>query len=524
MLRRFSLALVVFLLAAQLAYGSHYTLITILHTNDIHGRILPGATPGLARVASVVRDIRAEMPNVILLDAGDFAQHTYEDYFSKGLASVSAMNAVGYTAAAYGNHEFDYGQEAAKAIAESASFPLVAANIRNRSSGNTWENVQPYFVANVEGVRIGIIGLATPETATLQWPPSIADISIDDPLSTAKTLVPEVRTIADVVVVISHLGYKADLELAESVPGIDFIVGGHSHTTVDEWQWVGETLIVQAGEYSKYLGRIDFIVQSKESGAKIASVNGKSGRVWNDLENPPLGKVYPTSPLIAVSTDIVNDLEVELAYKPYRDQTEALLSEKIGEAVSPIALPKSGSADSPASNLVADAIKSYASTDVALVDLRSLQAGLQQGDITVRNAFDMIRGFTRQEIVAVRITGRELKEALAEILFRDNRQITGVSGATVRYTVDLKGKRQITELAIDGQPVAALKEYTVSGQAYVIQNLLRLYPALEIINVPTGTSREATAEHIRSSKSVSPVAEERVSKLTKSPIPSKKRQ
>ena len=251
----------------SLAYadpGQHYTLITILHTNDIHGHVI-NSDGGLARVATLVRQIRADMPNVLLLDGGDIIQGEVEDYLSNGQATISAMNAMGYQAAVTGNHEYDFGLDTLKAAMAAAKFPFLAANV-HAAAGGQWDKVQPYVVFNMDGVRVGVFGLTTLESVTLNWPDSLKDIVVEDPIATARSVVPQVRAVSDVVVALTHLGINEDRVLAKEVPGIDFIVGAHSHSLIVDWLWEGDTLITQAGCYAQALGRIDFIVRTDEKG------------------------------------------------------------------------------------------------------------------------------------------------------------------------------------------------------------------------------------------------------------------
>ena len=261
--------LTAFVLSPSVPADTRYVLITILHTNDLHGQVVPrDVSGGLARAATLVRRVRDQMPNVLLLDAGDIIHGTPEDYFSAGRATISAMNAVAYQAATTGNHEYDFGLDTLKAAALFARFPFLAANVR-AASGGQWDSVAPCVVFTMDGVRVAVVGLTTMQTVTLHWPGSIKDIVVEDPMSTAANLVPQLRDESDVLVVLSHLGADLDEELAHKVPGIDFIVGGHSHTCITDWRWVGDTLITQTGAYARLLGRIDFIVRLAQAGARI---------------------------------------------------------------------------------------------------------------------------------------------------------------------------------------------------------------------------------------------------------------
>jgi 5'-nucleotidase len=510
---RYVLVLMVLLVIVPIANAANYNLVTLLHTNDLHGQVMLGDQSGLAKIASLVRQIRADMPNVVLFDGGDMIHGTYEDFFSGGMAIISAMNATGYNSVVAGNHEFDFGLPALRQDVSAATFPILAANVKSRATGQIWSNLQPYVIVNVGEVKLGVLGITTTQVVDLQWPGSITDIRVDDPVETAKTLIPELRKNADVIVVLSHLGYDNDRKLAAAVQGIDFIVGGHSHTVLDKWNWVGDTLIMQTGAYGRYLGRIDFIVSTDATGAKIISVNGKNGRLWNDLQSPPLSKIYPTSPLIPITAAISDDQEVVTAYMPYHERAEALLGEVIGKAKETITVVPAPSGESPAGNLAADAIRAAAKSDIAVVDSNSIITGLDIGEIKLRNAFDMVGGFTRQQLVVVRMKGSELLTILSTELLRGKSLKLQISGATFNYSINKSDKPKISNLKIGGVPVDPTKDYTISGQAYVIQGFMTGSSSVSVVAELLLTTREAIANYIRAVNIVKSPETDRIIKL-----------
>ncbi len=156
------------------------TVLTILHTNDPHGRVMSSTamsasgSGGLARVAAMVRQIRHEMPNVLLLEAGDVSQGDPTEYFTRAASAFDVMNAMGYDAATLGNHEFDWGQDVAEANIARASFPMLAANVRDAATGGVFGGAREYAILERGGVRVAVFGLATLETVPLQWPPRSA--------------------------------------------------------------------------------------------------------------------------------------------------------------------------------------------------------------------------------------------------------------------------------------------------------------------------------------------------------------
>ncbi len=237
-----AIALGVFLLTAVPAAAFE---LTILHSNDVHGRLAPTlpfgseCTPahkaenkclgGAARMANAVAAVRAEGGPVLLLDAGDQFQGTLFYTHYKGQAAVQVMNRLGYDAMAVGNHEFDDGPETLARFAAAAHFPLLAANMDVSADPTLAGKVAPWVVLNAGGEKIGVIGLITEETPSIS---STGDHIRFVPLAGAlRRAVAELEAEGiDKIVALGHVGYWRNIDLARTVAGADIIVGGHSHT------------------------------------------------------------------------------------------------------------------------------------------------------------------------------------------------------------------------------------------------------------------------------------------------------
>lgn len=262
--------------AAQADYTLH-----VLHTNDLHSRIESinkydstcGAEDeaegkcfgGIARLATKVAEMRKELEgqNVILLDAGDQFQGSLFYTTYKGKDTAEFMNAIGYDAMAVGNHEFDDGPEALSAFIDMVKFPLVSGNLDVSQSNLLNGKVQDTVVLEVGGEKIGIISaLATDTVETSSPGPNV--IFQDE----AESLKADVAALTEAgvtkIIAIPHTGFVKDKALAEAVPGIDAIVGGHSHTLFSNTEegaekypiMVGNVPVVSAYAYSKYLGHL----------------------------------------------------------------------------------------------------------------------------------------------------------------------------------------------------------------------------------------------------------------------------
>ena len=267
------------------------TLITILHTNDTHSQIDPlpandknAGRGGVARRATIVKKIRQQNPNTLLIDAGDVCQGTPYFNFFKGEVEYKAMSAIGYDVGTLGNHEFDNGVDSLVAALKFANFDIVSANYDVKGT-KLEQIVKRYVVKTVGGVRIGLFGLGISPVALID-PNNFKGVTYIDPVVTARDVVKQLREVekCSLVVCLSHLGYFAnprpgsisDGPLAAQVDGIDFIASGHSHLFMQEpvmqKQPCGaQTMIFQVGKSGINLGRVDFTFR----GVKIVAASGR---------------------------------------------------------------------------------------------------------------------------------------------------------------------------------------------------------------------------------------------------------
>jgi 2',3'-cyclic-nucleotide 2'-phosphodiesterase (5'-nucleotidase family) len=238
--------------------------ITILHVNDIHGHTEPRTVDGksvggYARLSTYVDEVRngagdpsAKHP-MLLVHAGDeFSRGDELTRATLGEANVSIMNFIKFDFWTPGNGEYYDGMDnLTKRIAQ-ADFPVLAANVFFRNSGKPI--ARQYVIRRVGPVNVAFIGLCFVRAEH----PSAWELSIKDPIQTARELVPQLRKQAQVVVALTHLGVDQDQKLAAAVPGIDLIIGGHTHTAIQRpADSPGKPMICQAGEYLNFVGQVD---------------------------------------------------------------------------------------------------------------------------------------------------------------------------------------------------------------------------------------------------------------------------
>ncbi len=171
--------------------------IVIMHTNDIHGQLLPkDGFGGIAEVATVIRTAKPDLT----LDAGDFCTGTFLADEFKGLPTIRAMNQIGYTASTIGNHDFDYGQDVLGMRLRDSTLPILSANI-----DAPVREIKKYVVATVKGIRFGVIGLTTEELKTKSHPKAVEGVTVFDTVKTIEKLLPEVRKKSDFIIATAHL-------------------------------------------------------------------------------------------------------------------------------------------------------------------------------------------------------------------------------------------------------------------------------------------------------------------------------
>ena len=262
------------------ALASNEQRLVILHTNDTHSRIDPfpegdgrnAGMGGVARRATLINRIRAQHRHVLLLDSGDIFQGTPYFNFFKGEVELKTMSAMGYDVSTLGNHEFDNGVDGLVRVLPHASFDFVSANYQMEASPLAG-HVRPYTTRMLGAIKVGIFGLGI-DFSGLVLPSLHEGVTYADPVIAARSCVDALKEEGcHLIVCLSHLGHRSrgdrvsDTAIAELVPGVDLVLGGHSHTFLDapEIMRAGQpdqALVHQVGFAGIRLGRIDVIFDS----------------------------------------------------------------------------------------------------------------------------------------------------------------------------------------------------------------------------------------------------------------------
>jgi len=276
MRRLLSLALILWLLPHGLSSAANIEL-TLIHVNDLHGHILPdrrSGEGGMAALATLIQRERQRDPDVIFLDAGDLIQGSAADTLSRGELTFRLYDQLKPDAYVLGNHAFDYGLERLFENLTHVGFPVLCANYR--FSPLQRNRIRRFTILERKGIRIGVLGLTIPRRIQGLGPAS-------DPIRTAQEWAPRLRGRADILIALTHIGLDSDLRLAREVPDLDLIVGGHSHTLLQPGRREGRTLVVQAGAYGAYAGKVLITYDTK----KKRLVSMKESILKLDARFPP---------------------------------------------------------------------------------------------------------------------------------------------------------------------------------------------------------------------------------------------
>jgi len=231
-------------------------LLTLLHTNDFHNHFTLAQSERLRKMKSEVEG------DVLLVDAGDAVRCGNITYHPNGEPIFDLMNAAGYDALTVGNREFHVTETGFRTTLNRAKFPILCANIAAHQPfwGNRRAELpcQPFALFTLQEWTVAVIGLTVPMVTPTMAVRKLSSFVFAPIIETARAQIRAIRAISspDLIVALTHIGYTQDRKLAESVPEIDLIIGGHSHSTLETGEQVGNTLIVQTGCYGKNVGRV----------------------------------------------------------------------------------------------------------------------------------------------------------------------------------------------------------------------------------------------------------------------------
>jgi 2',3'-cyclic-nucleotide 2'-phosphodiesterase (5'-nucleotidase family) len=359
--------------------------LTILHTNDMHGRVQQ-----LERIATLVRRIRGEVEtgrgSCLYVDTGD-AEDTslLESSLTKGSAMNAILRGAGCDYVALGNAiPPRYGIQPIKEMAASFGRPLLCANLFDENS-ELIQGLEPFTIIDLQDHKVGMIGL----TAPLDSYQTFFHLKTKEAVEILPELITELQNRgAGTIILLSHLGSKADQEVAEKIPGIHVIIGAHDHQMISPPLVVNDTIIVQAGDFGKFLGRLDLTIDT-ETG-KVSDHNGI---------------------LLPIDESIPPDPDTQKVVASERIRIDQLMRREIGTLVSPIEL--ADDQECSAGNLLADALlERVKDAQISFVLAGHWETGLKGGPLTQGELFTASRSTANP--AWIKLTGSQIKQFLRE--------------------------------------------------------------------------------------------------------------
>lgn len=482
------------LLAASIAHAYEVDKtyhLTILHTNDHHGHFSANerGEGGMAARKTLVDSIRAEVEAkggaFLLLSAGDVNTGVPESDMLDAEPDFRAMKLIGYDAMAVGNHEFDNALDVLKKQMAWADLPFLSANFTYQDKALA----EPYIVLERSGLKIGILGLTTEDTAKLGNPEVMKGVKFTLPLDAANQVLQrwQAQEKPDVKIALTHLGYYHNAEHGTNAPGdvslarglskgaVDMIIGGHTHDTVcvhadgsfndeyvpgDECQpdYQNGIWIMQAGEWGKYVGRADFIFKNGEltlEKYQLLPVNLK--RTVKEGEQRRYELYAP---------EIANDEALNQLLQPYVEQGAQLLAQKVGSVDAVLDGERDHVRFFPTNfgRLIADANRERAKADLAVMNSGGIRASIEAGDITYKQVLTVLP--FGNALATVELSGEELLAYLNVVAFKSID-----SGAYAQYSSNLsmvvdRSKQELRDITIDGKALDRDARYRLAVPNY----------------------------------------------------------
>lgn len=426
--------------------------ITLVQINDVHGYLEHhpevywgprgleyGTAGGYARIARLVDDIRRERPEgTMVFDGGDTLHGTFPVVQSQAAIMPSILNRIGFDAMT-AHWEFAYGPDTFLQRASELEYPVLASNVYRTDDGS--RPFQPTMVKEVGGLRVGVVGLASHIVDKTMPPHFSTGLRFEVGVDTVRELVDDLRTRerVDLVVVLSHLGFPQDMQLAKDVEGIDVIVSAHTHNRLETPAAVGSTLVIQSGAHGSFVGCLDVEVD----GGRVTDYRHRLLGVGREIEPDP------------EMTRIIDEIMV-----PHRE----MLGEVVGRTEQ--GLNRATSVEATMDNLMLDAMLAQTGAQVAFANGWRYGAPIPPGEITMNDLWNMVP--MNPPVSTVDLRGDELVEMLEENLERTYAhdpyaQMGGylkrMAGAQVYLRVENPRGQHIQRMFIGGEEVRPGRVY-----------------------------------------------------------------
>lgn len=453
----YNLIILLTLTLVQILFSQNLEKILILHWNDFHAQNIPMRSicgdstcyiGGTANLLGLINKFRSEEKNVLVLNAGDDFQGTPISSLTKGKSQIELMNLINPDAMTLGNHEFDYGRDALEKNLKIAKFEIISANLWDKRKGKLF--VKPYITKKLGKAKIGVIGLITPELFKLSLKENLKDLELLDTEKVLRQYINELKNKekVDLIIALTHIGINEDSILATKFPEIKIIIGGHSHTVLQEPKIVNNVIICQAGSKGEYLGHLEVFIDLDAD--SVYSYKGKLIRVVNGIVKPD-----------------------ETALKKV-EELEKMVDKEFGQVIGKLEVDwkRNFYGESNLGNWEADVMREFAKTDIAFQNSGGLRKDLPKGDIRVRDIWE-INPFGNT-LVVFEVDGKTLRKMM-EWQASGKAELMQVSG--LKIVIDSRkniGERVIS-IEVGGKPLDENKIYSIVTNNWVADHLYDLF-------------------------------------------------
>lgn len=421
--------------------------LTILQINDVYSTVPIDDIGGLARVATIKRQIAEAGRPTLLLIGGDFLSSSVASNVFKGEQMIAALNATGLDVATLGNHEFDFGVDTLLTRMAQARWQWVIANLLDKRTGRIIGDASPYVIRTIGSLKVGIIGLCL-VTDSMAVPTVVERVQTLDPIETAARYLPQMkREGADVIVALTHLAFATDRALAERFPEIDVIVGGHEHFPITAV--AGRTLISKAGSEARYVARIDI----------------------NKRGTAPADRYYE---LIPVTSAIKDDPAAAAVINDWESRLGAEMDVVVGSTQVPLDADdlRLRASETNVGNFFADAIRQHAQADIGMMNSGGIRGNrvypagpLKRRDLIQMHPFGNV-------ICKIEVTGQLLRQVLEHGVARlplTSGYFPQVSGVTFRVAIPAPAGSRVSDAKVNGVPLDPGKTYTLALPDYLLR-------------------------------------------------------
>lgn len=439
-------------------YATEEKVITIIGFNDFHGALAEASKSlGYAKFVSAINAEKEANPNSIVVSAGDNFQGSAMSNLTYGAPVNEMMKALGVVASAVGNHEFDWGVDRIPQWAEEGGYDYLASNIYDKATDEPVEWAKPYKIVEIDGVKVGLIGLATPETVSKTKAENVEDLEFKLPSEAAQIWIDYLKAgnategTPDVIIALTHIGayqdgYGSDLtaavtgteieELCNNTTGLDAVITGHTHTSVAGY--INDVAIVQGYKQGRSISLLDITMNADGT----------------------LKEIVPTSKAVyKVKDDIVPDADAATAYAKWEEDLGPILDEVVGTASGTFTHDNDTNV-SVLGKWVCESMATAANVQIAIQNGGGLRTEIPEGDVTYGLLYEVMP--FDNTLVTMTLTGADVLKAVEHGIDLEDAGNGSFSGLIVEYDPSKAAGSRVTSIALaDGTPLDMNGTYTV---------------------------------------------------------------